>query len=1024
MAGLRRIGLWCLILAVALGPLAPTAEAQYFGRNKVQYRSFEFQVLETEHFDVHYYDEERVAAEQAARMAERWYARLSRILDHQLSGRQPLILYGGHPEFEQTNAIAGELGEGTGGVTEVLKRRIVLPLAASLAETDHVIGHELVHAFQFDITRKGGGGVGGGGPTALYLPLWFVEGMAEYLSIGPVDPHTAMWLRDAAHHNTLPSLAKLSDPKYFPYRYGQAFWSYVAGRWNDEVIGQILKATDRNGDVRPAFQKVLGTNADSLALAWHRELRQWNATAEASTDSVTEFARLVITGGGQARINVAPSLSPDGTRVMFLSERDLYSIELFLAEVATGRIIKRVTRSAIDPHLQSLQFIHSAGAWSPDGSRFAFGAVADGRPVLKIIDVESGKTRREIKFDGLGEIFNPTWSPDGRRVAVSAMAGGISDLVLVDLDSGSSRRLTDDVYADLSPAWSPDGKHIAFVTDRYSFEVKDLRFGHEQLALIDPESGHIEELRGADQGKNIHPQWSMDGQAVYFVSDRSGISNLYRVPASGGAAEPLTNLLTGVSGVTRLSPALSSARHSDLLVFSAYEAGAYSLYAMDGPGRRERVALATPLDPAVVATLPPVQRQSHGLAKLIGDTSLGLSNPDGFRRSTYRAGLAPDMLSAANIGFGAGSSSVAVSGGVALGFSDMLGNNHLLTALQVNNAGGSFGNNLAALVAYQNLESRWNWGLGATQLPFVAREFVFDEVLVNGDPVLRERDFRFWQIERELQGSVSYPFSRVQRFELAAGYRNISFVREVETRIFSQSGELLEETTESLGDNPSALNLITTSAALVHDSAIFGGTSPIIGQSYRLQLVPVFGTLHYAEALGDFRRYVPLRRPFTLAGRVIHFGRYGRDGEDTRLSDVFVGSPGLIHGYDDDSFALRECSPDPANPQACPEFDRLFGSRIAVGNLEVRMPLFGAAGVLPSPGAPPVELAGFYDAGVAWRKNDEPDFLGGTREMVTSYGGALRVNLFGLAIGEVAYVHPNDRPLKSWHWQFNLQPGF
>ncbi|RPJ78737.1 MAG: peptidase S9, partial [Acidobacteria bacterium] len=162
-----------LVLAVSLLTASPAA-AQYFGRNKVQYKTFNFEVLKTQHFDIYFYPEEREAIQQAAVMAERWYARLSKVLGHELRGSQPLILYASHPEFEQTNAVMGELGEGTGGVTEMLKRRIVLPLGASLAESDHVIGHELVHAFQFDITTPAGGS--SVASTAIRLPLWFIEG--------------------------------------------------------------------------------------------------------------------------------------------------------------------------------------------------------------------------------------------------------------------------------------------------------------------------------------------------------------------------------------------------------------------------------------------------------------------------------------------------------------------------------------------------------------------------------------------------------------------------------------------------------------------------------------------------------------------------------------------------------------------------------------------------------------------------------------------------------------------------------
>ena len=176
--------------------VASAASAQYFGQNKVQYEQFDFKVLKTEHFDIYYYPEEGPAVQLAARMAERWYARLSKLMRHELSSRQPLILYAAHPHFQQTNTLGGAIGEGTGGVTEAFKRRIVLPFAGGLAETDHVLGHELVHAFQYDMASARDFEGNAVGPGINALPLWFIEGMAEYLSIGPVDANTSMWVRD------------------------------------------------------------------------------------------------------------------------------------------------------------------------------------------------------------------------------------------------------------------------------------------------------------------------------------------------------------------------------------------------------------------------------------------------------------------------------------------------------------------------------------------------------------------------------------------------------------------------------------------------------------------------------------------------------------------------------------------------------------------------------------------------------------------------------------------------------------
>ena len=263
-----------LSVFVCLGMIVPNLSAQYFGRNKVQYETFDFKVLKTEHFDVYFYPEMRSAAEQAARMAERWYARLSRMLNHELKGKQPLILYSSSPHFQQTAAIPGVLGEGVGGVTEIFKRRIVLPLGASLADSDHVIGHELVHAFQFDITSQGHSSFAGGAPTVLRLPLWMVEGMAEYLSIGSEDPHTAMWMRDATRRKDLPTIKKLVDPQFFPYRYGQSVWAFITGKWGDGVVARIIKSVGKTGSYEAAIKNVLGIDVKQLSLEWHDSMNR------------------------------------------------------------------------------------------------------------------------------------------------------------------------------------------------------------------------------------------------------------------------------------------------------------------------------------------------------------------------------------------------------------------------------------------------------------------------------------------------------------------------------------------------------------------------------------------------------------------------------------------------------------------------------------------------------------------------------------------------------------------------------
>ena len=1006
------------LLALALGGLAfvPTVgRAQYFGRNKVQYESFHFQVLRTDHFDVYFYPEEQEAAEQAARIAERWYAREAQLFDHELSGRQPLILYASPAAFQQTNAIPGDLGEGTGGVTEAIKRRIVLPLGSSLAESNHVIGHELVHAFQYDIT---GTGRGGQMPAATQMPLWFIEGMAEYVSLGPLDPHTAMWMRDAALRGKLPKWRQLDDPSFFPYRYGQALWAYIAGRWGDEAVGRLLRSATKSTDIDQAFLRETGLSGPQLDSAWQADLRKAYEPLVAQTDSPARYGERLIAGKDQASgLNVGPVVSPDGSRIVFYSARDLFSIEMFMADARTGQVLRRVTKTAVDPHFQSLEFINSAGSFDGTGDRFVFSAQSHGRPVLDLLDVETGRVAREIAIPGLGEILHPSWSPDGRYVAFAALSGGLSDLYLYDLEAGSLRQLTRDAYADLEPAWSPDGRTLAFVTDRFSTDLRTLMPGNYRLALMDPFTDSITPLPSFADGKNIDPQWSPDGRSIYFLSDRTGITNVYKLDVASGQRSQVTNLLTGVTGITSLSPALSVAHQSGRMVYSVYEKGNYAVYAVDSAAALAGTPLAAAVSPDP-AMLPPQSRPHSELLTLLADSTIGAKYASTTTVGNYHPRLGLDYVAQPTLAVGADRFGTYVGGGVTLYWSDMLGDRNLATMLQVE---GNF-KNLAGLIAYQNTQHRLNWAVAVQQIPYIQGGYAYG--LSQGQDTAYQQLVVYREINREADFLLAYPFSDVQRVEFSAGVRNIAFDAQAETQAFSPfTGQLFYDNTTNLPAPPS-VTMATAGAALVYDNSFFGATSPILGRRYRLEVDPTVGSLQFYSLLADYRNYFMPARPFTFAARVLHYGRYGRDAEDSlHMYPLFMGYQGLVRGYDYNSFDASECVATATDP--CPVYDQLLGTRMLVGNLELRFPLLGVLGLGHGYyGAFPIEAAIFGDGGVAWHQGQSPSFLGGSRKLVTSAGAALRVNVFGFAVFEVDYVRPFDRPGKGWLWQFGITPGF
>ena len=1056
-----RLATAAALLLLAAASAAP-AQAQYFGRNRVRYDDFQFQVLQTEHFDLYYYSDEEQAARDVGRMAERWYSRLSHILGHEFDERKSIILYADDADFRQTNIT--DIGEGTQGVTDALRQRNVLYVGATYGETEHVLGHEMVHQFQYDMAERAGTS------QNLYrLPLFIVEGLAEYLTVGREDALTAMWMRDAVIRDDFPTLEGLQrNPRYNEYQYGQPFWAYIGGVYGDESTATLFRRA-LEMPLDSAITSVTGLEPDTLSLRWANALREQyfplvagrsvpvstaEAIAEARLEDDNELAalptdlpatpdrRVLAQETGAGALNIAPQVSPDGRYVAFFSEADLFGIDLYLADAETGRIIKKLEESGTDPHFDALRFIESAGTWSPDGRQFAYVVFSGGDNEIALLDVETREVTRRIAVRGVGAIKDPAWSPDGTQIAFAGVKGGITDLYLVDVAGGTVRQLTNDRYADLQPAWHPDGRHIAFVTDRGpGTDFDRLTFAEVRLAILDIDSGEIEVVAPFAGAKHINPAWSPDGQSLYFLSDNDGFNDIYRLDRATGDLYRVTRLLTDVSGIADLSPAFSVSRGTGTVMYAVFEGQKYSVYSI--PPERAGGVPAEPAGPEALlaATLPPAAATERSVVQTyLADAQGGLPTTRAFPTREYRPRLSLDYVSQPQVGVGydpSYSSGFGLSGGVSFLFSDQLSDKVLGVAIAANGTIQDIGGQ----ALYLDRGGRFTYGATVGRVPYIQAFYGLPPA--SDTSTVQGVGTRYYYRTTVTQASAlaQYPLNQTQRFEGELGYRRINYDLEYD-RIRTDGVSLYIDGRVDVPEEEfqqDALNLAEGGLAFVGDYSSFGFTSPVRGGRYRLGADAMMGSLNLATVTADYRRYLmlrppgfPRRFPITLAGRAVHYGRYGPDAESGRLNPLYLGYGALVRGYSSNSFDV----PTGGEPDPYDAFvNRLYGSRIGIATVELRMPLLGVPrlGLLTFPYLP-TELVFFADAGMAWGRTGLALNLGGLNQQVGSdfsfdkalysVGASLRINVLGALIVEPYYALPLSRDDVKGVFGINLTPGW
>ncbi len=837
---------------LALAPLraqfGPQLYGEGFGKNKIQYRDFKWEIYHSPHFNVYYYKTEEAQLQKVVSFAESGYDQLSRAFNFQIKEPIPLLYYATHSAFEQNNVELGFIDEATGAFSSPVRFRMVMPIDLADQELMQLMLHEMTHIFQFKMLFQGSlARAATSGP-----PFWFMEGMASYMAKDE-SQRDKMYLRDAVVNDIIPSVTRTNFSGFFAYRFGHAVFDFIEDRWGKEgFLDFLYEVRNTLGSrVDRAVKRAFKLEPEDFDVEFRRWLRKKYLPALVQTGEPSDFGHVFrIENVEQGTYTTTPVASPSGDLVAALT---VYrgKPEIVLYDTKSRKLLRNLTRGFSNDYqylvAQELVIGRQLGhdiAFSPDGNTIAVFAKRERGRSLLLVDVLHGGVREIVEMNDIEQQTGPAFSPDGKTVAFSGWRNGQFDIFFLDLATKTITNFTHDEIYDGGPVFSPDGRSLTFVSTvasgRKIFRV-DLDNPGARYAVTTGESNEND------------PAFSPDGKRLYFTSDRKGPENIFSLDLATGRLLQHTDVVTGAFMPTVLREPDGKER----LVYDGYWKMSFDLYVTN---------VEEPVKEAQTVPVATAPTQPKELPRYEPDIQVSVdpANRDKYKGNKF-------FLEGAESYLGVNSDQTYV-GRILLSFSDYLGDHRIFANLSSIDALSNFD------VTYADLSRRWQWQAEA----FDTRTYYY-----TGDPLLdRGQRGRVTYQATGAVGSLVFPFSFYQRAEVGVGY------------IYRKDAFPVQ------GSNPLNPDFVTFSddfpivqTALVGDSSIFANYGAISGRRWRLGAAYApdthnSGTLFNSVDL-DFRQYVAVTRRSNLAFRVFV-------GESTgnRPTPFYVGGLDTLRGID------------------------------------------------------------------------------------------------------------------------------
>jgi len=935
-----------LLLPIFLGLIVTSGFGQYyFGRNKVQYNRFDWHILKTVHFDIYFYPQMEEIAEIGATFAEESYRLLEDKFNHNINRRIPLIFYSNHNHFQQTNISPYLIPEGVGGFFEFMKGRVVVPFNGSINDFRHVIQHELVHVFttsKVERILKDHKML-----TFPELPLWYVEGLAEYWSEG-WSSEGEMFIRDAVLNGYIVPTQYMYqiNGTFLMYKEGQAILKYIAETFGEEKVLQLIENIWKEDEFSNVMKLTIGLDYREFDEQWIYHLKKQKYPLMEEND----FPKMVSIPITRRGFNTKPVFyrTDNQRKVIYISNRTGYS-NIYMQDLVKAPILKRdspsletLVEGERTPEFEAFHILKSKIDINEAG-HLIFVSKSGPRDVIYIFDVKPRQIIDQLAFDDIITISSPAWAPSGKQIVFSGSNfGGMNDLYCFDLETEELKKLTNDFYEDRDPGWSPDGQKIVFSSDRTVFG-KD---GYYNIFLLDLAGGEIQYLT-CNPHNDYSPVWSKDGKYITFTSDRNGVFNIWMLkmepPPLQQPIEP-TDLLASTAHSIPDEPALPLSPHNDLKQLTNFTTGAYDpVWTDDGS------LLFTALDnfSIQVMELQEVLTKFENSSPAPPDTLLlaqskwkiqklqnQMINSSMRYRNKFTLDIAQSQITQDPI-FG-------TSGGAQLAVTDMLGN-YQYFFLIYNNAHTreEFLKSFNIAVSRVDLSRRTNFALGLYH--FAGQYYNYAEGF-------------FYERYYGGFGALSYPFSSFKRIEGSINIRKSS-----KDWYFGHQRDAL---------------LFSNYLSFIKDNSLWGPSGPLDGERYKLTIGNTldvqYSNVSFYTIIADYRKYFRTSLRTCYAIRCMTMYNIGKEA-----LPFFMGGSWDLRGY-------RRWS--------------IWGHKLFLINNEFRFPFIDYF-VLNFPfggiGFSSIRGAAFVDVGNAWDED--------LRRILGSFGLGVRWRLGGVLVLRLDY---------------------